>query len=129
MNFIGIPSLPCLAHLQLDGNPIESFKGCHSLPQLYWLSMHGCPVADYRHFQIMCLCAFGPQVRLINDNRVTETVRNQAIALRPSVIRDLEAGRILVELNPVRVREVSDSPFFVTALSGALEEIEMQFTD
>jgi hypothetical protein len=108
-NFEGMRSWPHLAILYLDDNPIKSFAGILPLPRLHWLSLRRADICRSKYFRLMCVVAFGPQLRTLNDRSVTPQEHAQAGFLRESLLPELRAGRIVSKLSPLRLISLKEN--------------------
>ena len=86
---------PVLAELCLDENAITSFAFAVRQPHLRTLTLWGNPVCNHRNYRIMCLLAFGSQLRHVDGEILTSMERKRARALPPEARRLVAAGWLL----------------------------------
>ena len=101
-DFCGLPDLKKLRLLNLEGNPIRSFKGSGPIGSLKWVSLRFTPLSICQHLKVMCLIVFGNQIATINNEPVTNQMRATAGALRKRCLEKLQSGMILHSLNPLK---------------------------
>ena len=110
-NFDGLPRLEFLSRLQLDGNPINSFEGAPRLPKLRWLSIKDSPLSKTMHFKLMCSIVFGPSLNTVNDQQISQKIKQQAKALEDEMLPELVAGRLIMSLSPLRMIDARSSEY------------------
>jgi hypothetical protein len=110
-NFIGLPELPMLTRLDLDGNSINSFEGCRHLPNLRFLSVRNNPISRNKYVKLMGLVAFGEQLLKINNEPVPADAREDAAILKQALFPLLYKGKILTNLKPLRVADTRQQSY------------------
>lgn len=66
-----LPTLPSLKVLNLSGTDIESFYGVSVQPSLEKLYIKNTPISYFHDVRIMCIAAFGPSIKFINNESLT----------------------------------------------------------
>jgi hypothetical protein len=92
-------SLESLETLNLDRNPIVSFRGFPELPSLKTLSLIDCPIADLPNFRALAIACAGAQLSSLNGKDVTSSERGVAEAYaRIDTVDDqpVDIGRRLI---------------------------------
>ena len=107
-NFEGIKENNKIINLNLDYCLISSFKGASFLTNLRWISLKKNPIIRNPYFKLMCVIVFGKKLSIINNEQIPIKIKEQAIKLSPFLYEDLINGRILTNLNPVRIIDVED---------------------
>jgi hypothetical protein len=102
-DFEGLHFFSALIRLTLDGNPIRSFVGALPLPRLRFLSLNRTPLSRARYFRLMCVVAFGGQLRILNGRCIPCADHSRASVLCDSLLPALQNGALLWGLNPVRL--------------------------
>jgi hypothetical protein len=104
-DFVGLPDLPRLTRLDLDGNPVHSFEGCRHLPNLRFLSLCGTLLSRSKYLKLMALVAFGDQLIKVNNEPIPMDTRGDAAVLGEALFPLLHDGKILTNLKPLRVAD------------------------
>jgi hypothetical protein len=102
-NFLGLPDLPRITRIILDGNPVHSFEGCRRLPTLRFLSLRNTPISRNKYLKLMALVAFNGQLLKVNDEPIPLETREYAVFLQHSLFPVLKEGKIITNLKPLRV--------------------------
>jgi hypothetical protein len=110
-NFIGLPELPMLTRLDLDGNLINSFQGCRQLPNLRFLSLRNNPISRNKYLKLMALVAFGGQLLKMNNEPIPPDIREDAAILEEALFPLLSEGKILTNLKPLRVADTRQQSY------------------
>jgi hypothetical protein len=124
-DFVGMPKLDMLVQLNLDENRIVSFEGCEQCRRLKWVSLRKNPVSHTGHFKLMCLVAFGKQLKYVNGEKIPDKTRTQADGLRDILLPALREGQLLISVKPLRLIDAKveqDENRMNTGLSGGFSK-------
>lgn len=107
-NFEGMPYMPNLVKMNLASSKINSFIGAVNLPKLEQLEFAGAPITQFEYLHVMCLIAFGMNLKLINHVRVTKQDIKLAELYMSTIEPMLRTGWLIASISPdIVVYEVS----------------------
>jgi hypothetical protein len=90
-----------LRELNLDFNPISTFKGAVQLPSLGSISDRSAHLTGRPHNSLMCLILFDSQITARNSVPVASAMRARADLLRELTVERLRARDFIKSVDPV----------------------------
>jgi hypothetical protein len=97
-----LETLPLLSRLNLNGTLIESFESVKDQPSLTDVSLTNTPLGNYQMIDIMCIIAFGKNVRHVNGKPILKAHRATGLRLRKFLAPLLQHGWLVMGLEPIR---------------------------
>lgn len=98
-----LPSLPSLKILNLNGTEIESFYGVSVQPSLEKLFIKNTPISYFHDVRIMCIAAFGPTLKFINNDSLTTYEIKMGNCFYNALNSYLKRGWIISGFYPVKL--------------------------
>ena len=101
-----LPTLSGYQNLILDDTKLESFDGAFPQPDIQNFSCINTPLGQSKYLQVMSLIVFGDQLKIINNQNVTQKAINLAKQYQDDLYNYLTHGWVITSLSPLRVANV-----------------------
>jgi hypothetical protein len=102
-SFRGLRTLPNLVELSLDSTQISTFEGAAPQPSLRRITFYNTPLTERKEHRLMAGIVFHPSLKTVNNVDLTPSELKLIAAARDEVWGDLVAGWLIVARNPLKL--------------------------
>ena len=99
----GLPTIPTLKTLHIEGTLIKNFENTSAQPNLEFLFVENTPFSQYELFDLMAVIVIGDKLTHVNGHTIKESTKILALELRETLYHYLLDGYMLIGLDTIRL--------------------------